>query len=72
MIWTSLITPDHWQPLGGCSCGGTPRKKFKRIGTDYELQVLTAAYQFKLFRAGTLVLVAPLADLGQTLAQMFP
>jgi hypothetical protein len=69
MAWTDLITPDRWQSLGGCNCGGTPRKKYKRIGTDYELQILTTIYQFKLFRSGTLVLVAPLADLQQTLQQ---
>ena len=69
MNWTDIITPDRWQSLGGCGCGGTPRKKYKRIGTDYELQVLTTIYQFKLFLSGTLVLVRPLAELEQTLAQ---
>lgn len=69
MIWTDLITPDRWQSLGGCGCGGTPRKKYKRIGTDFELQILTSVYQFKLFRSGNLVLVKPLAELEQTLTQ---
>jgi hypothetical protein len=67
MTWTDLITPDRWQSLGGC--GGTPRKKYKRIGTDFELQILTSLYQFKLFRAGNLVLIKPLAELEQTLTQ---
>ena len=65
--WTTLITPDKWQSLGGCGCGGTPRKKFRRIGTGYELQVLTALYQFKLFLNGALQMVKPIAELEQTL-----
>jgi hypothetical protein len=69
MTWTDLITPDRWQSLGGCGCGGTPRKKYKRIGTDFELQILISVFQFKLFRAGNLVLVKPLAELEQTLVQ---
>lgn len=70
MSWTDLITPDHWQSLGGCSCGGTARRKYKRIGTDYELQILTSVYQYKIFRAGTLVQVGPLADLEQVLQNL--
>ena len=68
--WTTLITPDRWQSLGGCGCGGTPRKKYKRIGTDYELQVLPALYQFKLFQAGALLTVRPLAELEELLTQL--
>ena len=69
MLWPSLITPDRWQSLGGCGCGGTPRKKYKRIGTNYELQILTTIHQFKLFLSGNLVAVKPLAELEQTLIQ---
>lgn len=68
-LWTDLITPDKWQSLGGCSCGGTPRKKYKRIGTVYEIQVLPGTCQFKLFLSGSLVVVKSLAELEQILVQ---
>ena len=69
MIWTDLITPDKWQLLGGCNCGGTPKKKFRRIGTDFELQVLPNRYQFKLFKSSVLQIMGAFDNLESTLNQ---
>ena len=60
-----------WTFFKYCTCGGTPRFKYKSITPGYELWVMPVRNKFSVFKGGpALINGAPITDIKERLKQV--